>query len=99
MKKIVVAIVTAVLIASPLLAWDGTGHMTVAYIAYKNLSDATRTRVDELLKLNPQYKSWIKGVPTKQKGLIAFVNAAIWPDCIKIASKCPGYSSDGPNNG
>jgi hypothetical protein len=99
MKRLVVAIVITVLIASPLLAWDGTGHMTVAYIAYKNLSDDTRMRVDELLKLNPEYKNWTKGVPKKRRGLIAFVNAATWPDCIKTASRCPGYTSDGPNNG
>ena len=45
MKKLIVPIVTTLLIASPLLAWDSTGHMTVAYIAYKNLSDDTRMRV------------------------------------------------------
>ena len=99
MQKVVVAIVTTVLIASPLLAWDGTGHMTVAYIAYKNLTDDTRQRVDELLKLNPEYKTWTKGVPKKRKGLIAFVNAATWPDCIKTASKCPGFTTDGTDNG
>jgi len=99
MKKVVVALLTALLITSPLFAWDGTGHMVVAYIAYKNLNDDTRPRVDELLKLNPEYKHWTKGVPKKRKGLIAFVNAATWPDCIKTASKCPGFTADGSDNG
>jgi hypothetical protein len=99
MKRVVVAVVTTILIASPLLAWDGTGHMVIAYVAYKNLSDDTRKRVDELLKLNPEYKSWTQGVPKKKRGLIAFVNAATWPDCIKNAIKCPGYTADGTNNG
>src|SRR5215475_7753449 len=99
MKKIIVAFITALLTASPLLAWDGTGHMVVAYIAYKNLTDETRQRVDELLKKNPEYKTWTKGVSKKRKGLIAFVNAATWPDCIKTASKCPGFTTDGTDNG
>jgi len=54
MKKVVVALLTALLITSPIFAWDGTGHMVVGYIAYKNLNDDTRPRVDELLKLNPE---------------------------------------------
>jgi S1/P1 nuclease len=99
MKRFTVAIVTVVLVASPLFAWDGKGHMTVAYIAYKNLSDDTRIRVDELLKKNPQYHSWTNGVPKKKRGLVAFLNAAMWPDCIKSANKCPGYTADGTDNG
>ena len=99
MKRVVVAIITTVLIATPLLAWDGKGHMVVAYIAYKNLSNETRKRVDGLLKLNPEYKHWTTGVPKKKRVLVAFVNAATWPDCIKRASDCPGYTADGTDNG
>ena len=29
-------------------AWDGTGHMLVAQVAYDRLSDKARARVDEL---------------------------------------------------
>lgn len=41
--------------AAPAHAWNGFGHMVVAYIAYKNLSPARQQRVIELLKLNPYY--------------------------------------------
>jgi S1/P1 nuclease len=53
-------------------AWDGTGHMLVAQIAYNRLNDKARARVDELaaqLKRN--------GVPYNA------VNIACWPDDIK----------------
>src|SRR5215470_16174534 len=99
MRRIVAVALTTVLLASPLLAWDDTGHMVVAYIAYKNLSDSTRMRVDGLLTMNPKYHTWVKGVPNKQRGLVAFINAATWPDCIKNATKCKGYTGDGTNNG
>jgi hypothetical protein len=85
------------LLNQPLQAWFDGGHMMVAYIAYKNLSRHTRSRVDTLLKLNPMYTAWIKDVPAKQRGVTAFLRAATWPDCIKQSSCSPGYKSDGGN--
>jgi hypothetical protein len=83
------------LAASPLQAWFSGGHMVVAYIAYQNLTPATRARVDALLKMNPMYSQWTKHVPAAQKGLTAFMEAATWADCIKSSSCAPGYTSDG----
>jgi hypothetical protein len=54
-----VSILAILLLSSPLLAWNGAGHMTVAYVAYRNLTPETRARVDELLKRNPMYHLWI----------------------------------------
>ncbi len=82
-------------LASPLNGWFNGGHMTVAYIAYQNLTKTTRSKVDALLKLNPLYSTWVAGVSKKQKGLTAFLQAATWPDCIKRASCAAGYTSDG----
>jgi hypothetical protein len=76
--------------------WDG-GHETVAYIAYKELTPATRARVDSLLKRNPMYDTWTMGIATDQQRLVAFVQAATWADCIKSSSCMPGYTSDGGN--
>jgi hypothetical protein len=69
--------------------------MTVAYIAYKNLTPGTRARVDASLQLNPMYDAWTKNLETNQKGLAAFLHAATWPDCIKSSNCSPGYTSDG----
>jgi hypothetical protein len=97
MRKVlpVVAALSLLLISSPVQAWFGSGHMVVAYIAYQNLTPQTRTHVDALLKLNKMYATWTKGVSDDQKGLIAFLQAATWPDCIKDAACTPGYTSDG----
>src|SRR5579862_6194113 len=84
-----------VVAAAPLHAWFNAGHMIVAYIAYQNLTSTTKSRVDSLLKLNPMYPQWTKGVATANKGLTAFVEAATWPDCIKSSSCAQGYTSDG----
>ncbi len=97
MRKLfsVAAALWLLLAASPIQAWFDGGHMVVAYIAYQNLTPQTRTRVDNLLKLNKMYAKWTKGVKSPQKGLVAFLRAATWPDCIKQKACSPGYTSDG----
>lgn len=96
MRKVCVLVIawSLLVMAQPLSAWWDGGHMTVAYIAYQNLTPQTKARVDTLLKLNPNYATWTAGVSAKQKGLVAFLRGATWPDCIK-GSACPGYTSDG----
>ena len=64
----------------------------VAAVAWNNLNDASRARVSQLLKLNPDYGRWIANVAPQQQDQIAFVTAATWPDAIKSE---PGYQSDG----
>ena len=80
---------------APLHAWFNGGHMVVAYIAYQNLTPQTKARIDALLKRNPMYPTWTKGIPSKRKGLTAFMQAATWADCIKQTACAPGYTSDG----
>jgi hypothetical protein len=89
--RLIVALL--VLASAPAYAWNGFGHMTVAYIAYKHLDAPTRARVDALLQLNPEYKTWTDGVAPGDKGLVAFMKAATWPDCIR--HDCPGYEDRG----
>ncbi|HKW02111.1 MAG TPA: S1/P1 nuclease [Vicinamibacterales bacterium] len=84
-----------ILAVAPVHAWFNGGHMVVACIAYKNLTPQTQARVDALLKKNPMYKTWTKGIAKKDKGLTAFVMAATWADCIKDHICAPGYTSDG----
>ncbi|MGA7410136.1 MAG: S1/P1 nuclease [Bryobacteraceae bacterium] len=91
----VFAAALALLFSQNIQAWFNGGHMTVAYIAYQNLTPGTRTRVDALLQLNPLYPAWTKGISKKQMGLVAFLRAATWPDCIKDKTCAPGYTSDG----
>ena len=86
------SVILLVFWAVPALAWDDLGHMTVAEVAYQGLTLATRQHVGALLKLNPQYASWIAGIPTAKQEETAFLRAATWPDFIK---KAPGYTNDG----
>jgi hypothetical protein len=98
MRHRVAGILCIFAFALPLEAWNATGHMTVAFIAYQRLTPFTRARVDALLRRNPEYPHWIESAPAGQEGLVAFLNASIWPDCIK-GDACPGYIADGPDNG
>src|SRR5947209_17575134 len=64
-------------------AWNGTGHKTIALIAYERLTPAARQRVDQILAKHPDYPNWIVGVPAADRGRAAFLAAATWPDAIR----------------
>lgn len=92
-------IVLSLLFPSFAEAWNEQTHMVIAYVAYRRLSRHTRDRVDEVLVLHPLYSQWTKGAKTGQAGLIAFLHAAAWPDCIQNSLECPGYVADGSDHG
>lgn len=81
-------------------AWNGLGHMTVAYAAYQQLTTKTKNRVGVLLRQNPDYSNWLKqvpaGTPAQFKRMMVFMIAATWPDQIKSEA---GYSDDGTDKG
>jgi S1/P1 Nuclease len=64
-------------------AWDDFGHMEVAAVAYKSLTQKTKKRVAQLLPLNPSYSNWIVGARPEDKNRVAFIRAATWADSIK----------------
>ncbi|MGH9494601.1 MAG: S1/P1 nuclease, partial [Candidatus Sulfotelmatobacter sp.] len=81
-----------------LWGWGNSGHESVAYIAWKKMTPATRTRVMVLLKLVPTlttptgktvagYDQWVKDLPaglsSSNKNLYLFMRAATWADSIK----------------
>jgi hypothetical protein len=76
-------------------AWNSTGHMAVAFVAYKNLNATTRVRVDRLIRLNPRYNEWAARLPlaisdSSRRGML-FMLASTWVDEIKSDSR---YRSD-----
>ncbi len=101
MRRTAVVIIALTLLLWPQLAiaWNNKTHIAIAYIAYRKLSKHARDRVDELLVLHPQYKQWTEGAKVGQAGLMAFLHAATWPDCIQDQAKCPGYVADGEDDG
>jgi S1/P1 Nuclease len=89
------------LMAVPALAWNGLGHMAIAYIAWQRLTPAARAEISRLIRLNPDYNQFVAGLPgdaahQSQRDLRAFMEAATWADMIKGD---PAYVSDGPEHG
>lgn len=101
--RVLLGLVSLAGFSAPAFAWNDRGHMTVAYIAYKQLTPTTRNRVNALLKLNPRYGDWVatvdQQVPTASaddKNLMIFMIAATWADQIKRDST---YIKDGSQEG
>jgi hypothetical protein len=68
-------------------AWNDTGHMAVALIAYRQLSDAHRAQVNDLLKQHPHYEQFLaqgreEGVNAEEW---AFLRGAFWSDWVRPA--------------
>ena len=66
-------------------AWNDTGHMTVAEIAYRQLDDAQKQKVADILKQHPHYQLLLhahvpEGVDADEW---AFLKAATWPDFVR----------------
>ena len=66
MKLFIARLFAVILIAvsiSDACAWSGPGHMTVAAIAYRDLSPAERQKLDAILGSHPQFQSWLNDFP------------------------------------
>src|SRR5580658_3602371 len=93
MRALRIALVFALLAAATSArAWDDVGHMTVAALAWDQMTPAARSRAVPLLKLNPQYQEWRVVAGRGDADKIAFMMASTWPDFIKHAA---GYVDDG----
>ena len=102
-KVLGVVLGLALVLGEQAFAWNDRGHMSVAYVAYKQLKPATRDRVNVLLKLNPKYNDWaatvgqqVQNASADDKDLMIFMIAATWADQIKRDST---YTKDGGQNG
>ena len=84
----------------PAYGWSDTGHMAVAFVAYKRLNPQTRARVDALVGLNPNFNTFSSKIPSgtsaANRRLMLFMLAATWPDFIKGDGV---HHSDGPDGG
>ncbi len=66
-------------------AWDGTGHLVSAEIAYEHLTPKTKAAVDALLRHHRDYALWMRERPAgyADRGRFAFMKAATWPDDVR----------------
>ena len=75
------------------LAWDESGHLRIAALAYAELSDAERAAVETLLKQHVKYAVWASEYHDYQArtpdehevslGFYVFTRSAVWPDEIR----------------
>jgi len=91
-----VAILVIFIAPSAASAWNSRGHMMVAAVAWEQLEEPTQKRVIELLKLNPNYADWIKGVAKADQDKTAFMKASIWPDFLRDIAVKPEHA--GPDD-
>ncbi len=100
LASFVAVLITVVAAAPPAHAWDGFGHMLVAYVAYQDLTPPTKARAKALVRLNPLYKTWQTWLPAgksqAEKDAMLFMIAATWPDQIKSDNS---YKNDGDHGG
>src|SRR5947209_326076 len=85
MKRAVILLAIALCSPTLTLAWNSTGHMTSALIAYRSLTPKAKKEVDGILRHHPDYDRWVSGLPRDQelRNETVFLIASIWPDLIK----------------
>ena len=82
-----ILLVAVCLFACNVRAWNSTGHMTVAELAWRAMSRAERAAASQLLRNHPHYAELLEA------GLVAgvdhdewvFLRAATWPDLVRPA--------------
>jgi hypothetical protein len=66
-------------------AWHNAGHMTIARIAYLELSDKQKTEVARILKAHPHYRRFLAADRPAElaENEWAFLRAAVWADWVR----------------
>ena len=68
-------------------AWNATGHMIIASMAYDQLPPDQRARWSDLLRSHPDHAKWQTAEPKDQpsfdEGRYLFMRASTWPDDIR----------------
>jgi hypothetical protein len=81
MKRYILTLVICLLMPSA-HAWNGAGHRLSALIAWQELSEISRLRIQAALLQHPDYSRWRERSRSDQPSLI-FAEAATWPDSIR----------------
>lgn len=76
------------LLVQPLCAWNNTGHMLVALVAYRNLSTEAKAKAGDMLKNHPHYVDPVNFFKANQPAGVseeewAFIKAATWADFVR----------------
>lgn len=80
------AVLCALFAPTTALAWNYTGHRTIATVAYDELTPAVRAKVDAILRAHPRYEKDLLGdMPPgyTEPERFAFAMSGYWPDIIR----------------
>ena len=85
--KILLSVLLLMLFAAKARAWNATGHMTVAELAWRSLSSGERTKISILLRQHPHYAELLAAEAPAEANLDewVFLRASIWPDLVRPA--------------
>jgi hypothetical protein len=82
-KMQLLTVVCTVFLAADSNAWNNTGHMTVAELAWRKLSSSERTAVSQLLAHHPNFSELLDVPAGPGHDEIVFLRAATWPDLVR----------------
>ncbi|MBV8782368.1 MAG: S1/P1 nuclease [Phycisphaerae bacterium] len=84
----IIVVLLALVFPRPSFGWIDAGHKVIALIAWEDLTDKTKSAVDELLQQHPQYQKYLltnlaQDGSDATKSRFAFATAATWPDMVR----------------
>src|SRR5687768_153137 len=73
--------------ASRVFAWNNAGHMTVALIAWRELTPQQQQQLAEIMKAHPHYQQFVVETkpPQADEAAWAFMKFSTWPDWVRPA--------------
>ncbi|HKR03386.1 MAG TPA: S1/P1 nuclease [Bacteroidia bacterium] len=86
LKQIILSAMLLLLCVTNSSAWNARGHMLVASIAYRSLSDSIQVYYADVLKAHPFFDKWMDeyvNISNVEFGEFLFMKAATWPDDIR----------------
>ena len=75
-------LVLAVFFPARAQAWNGRGHRLIAWMAFEQLDEGSRSKLAEILREHPAEKAWWRSARfnPRDERLSLFVNASVFPD-------------------
>jgi hypothetical protein len=94
MRRLICCFLLTIFVPAVSFAWNDTGHMTVALVAYRQLTDHQKQQIAEVLKQHPHYQMYLSAQPPQGVSLDewVFIRAATWPDWVRPSR--PGFSDE-----
>src|SRR5262245_2630942 len=77
------------LLPRPAPAWNSVGHLTVAKLAYDQLSDGEKLKLYQILKTHPHFDQFLAaGRPAGiEEAEWVVLRSAVWPDWVRPREK------------